>query len=150
VWEPQDRPVEYEYQWKDAEGRFITDYVEGQDVMAWVSQGAINDRTQEHLGRSDAGVAMLRKMFKENIKKVADGQDPIAIIREKHDVIELPCEKNKFGAERVFARQWITGQQGAILVEPTADGLRVTAERDDGPWYRRSGDWWRPKRWFDQ
>lgn len=48
------------------------------------------------------------------------------------------------------ARQWITGQQGAILVEPTADGLRVTAERDGGPWYRRSGDWWRPKRWFGQ
>lgn len=48
------------------------------------------------------------------------------------------------------ARQWITGQQGAILVEPTAEGLRVTAERDGGPWYRRSGDWWRPKRWFGQ
>jgi 5,5'-dehydrodivanillate O-demethylase len=121
VWEPQDRPVEYEYQWKDAEGRFITDYVEGQDVMAWVSQGAINDRTQEHLGRSDAGVAMLRKMFKENIKKVADGQDPIAIIREKHDVIELPCEKNKFGAERVFARQWITG--GSMRYSPIREQL---------------------------
>ena len=49
----------------DENGNFITDYVEGQDVMAWVSQGAITDRTQEHLGRSDQGVAMLRKMFKE-------------------------------------------------------------------------------------
>ncbi|MCV5626107.1 hypothetical protein OFN31_31235, partial [Escherichia coli] len=28
------------------------------------------------------------------------------------------------------ARQWITGQQGAVLVEPTAAGLSVTAERD--------------------
>ncbi len=71
AWEPQDRPVVYEYQWQDENGRFITDYIEGQDIMAWVSQGPITDRTQEHLGRSDAGVAMLRKMFKENMKKVA-------------------------------------------------------------------------------
>ena len=48
------------------------------------------------------------------------------------------------------ARQWITGQQGAMLVEPTAAGLSVTAERDSGPWYRRSGEWWRPRVWFGQ
>ncbi|MFM5637585.1 DNA internalization-related competence protein ComEC/Rec2 [Aeromonas veronii] len=48
------------------------------------------------------------------------------------------------------ARQWITGQQGAMLVEPTAAGLSVTAERDVGPWYRRSGEWWRPRVWFEQ
>ncbi|MGU5769007.1 DNA internalization-related competence protein ComEC/Rec2 [Aeromonas sp. YN13HZO-058] len=48
------------------------------------------------------------------------------------------------------ARQWITGQQGAILVEPTAAGLSVTAERDQGPWYRRGGEWWRPRAWFEQ
>ena len=76
TWEPQDRPVFYEYLWKDENGRFITDYIEGQDIMAWVSQGPITDRTQEHLGRSDAGVALLRKMFKENMKKVADGAGP--------------------------------------------------------------------------
>ena len=81
----QERPTVYEYLWKDDEGRFITDYIEGQDIMAWVSQGPITDRTQEHLGRSDAGVAMLRKMFKENMKRVADGLDPIAITREARD-----------------------------------------------------------------
>ncbi|BBU05411.1 MULTISPECIES: DNA internalization-related competence protein ComEC/Rec2 [Aeromonas] len=48
------------------------------------------------------------------------------------------------------ARQWITGQQGAILVEPTAAGLSVTAERNQGPWYRRGGEWWRPRVWFEQ
>ncbi|MFM5061332.1 DNA internalization-related competence protein ComEC/Rec2 [Aeromonas veronii] len=48
------------------------------------------------------------------------------------------------------ARQWITGQQGAMLVKPTAAGLSVTAERDLGPWYRRSGEWWRPRVWFEQ
>ncbi len=47
---------------------------------------------------------MLRKMFKENMKKVANGEDPIGTVREKHDRIDLPCEKDKFGAEREFAR----------------------------------------------
>ena len=116
-----ERPVVYEYLWKDEEGRFITDYIEGQDIMAWVSQGAITDRTQEHLGRSDAGVALLRKMFKENMRKVADGEDPIGTIREKHDIINLPCEKDKFGAERTFAKAWITG--GSMRYSPQADEL---------------------------
>ncbi|CAB4937994.1 MAG: Rieske 2Fe-2S domain-containing protein [Actinobacteria bacterium] len=116
-----ERPVVYEYLWKDADGRFITDYVEGQDVMAWVSQGPITDRTQEHLGRSDAGVALLRKMFKENMRKVAAGEDPLGTVREKHDIINLPCEKDKFGAERTFAKAWIEG--GSMRYSPQADEL---------------------------
>jgi len=116
-----ERPVVYEYLWKDEDGRLITDYIEGQDIMAWVSQGAITDRTQEHLGRSDAGVALLRKMFKENMRKVADGEDPIGTIREKHDIINLPCEKDKFGAERTFAKAWIEG--GSMRYSPQADEL---------------------------
>ena len=117
----QERPTFYEYLWKDDQGRFITDYVEGQDTMAWVSQGAIIDRSQEHLGRSDAGVAMLRKMFKENMKKVAEGEDPIGTIREPHDRIDLPCEKDKFGAEREFANAWITG--GSMRYSPIKQEL---------------------------
>ena len=117
----QERPTVYEYLWKDDEGRFITDYIEGQDIMAWVSQGPVTDRTQEHLGRSDAGVAMLRKMFKENMKRVADGLDPIAITREKHEIINLPCEKDKFGAERTFAAAWING--GSMRYSPIKEQL---------------------------
>jgi 5,5'-dehydrodivanillate O-demethylase len=107
--------------WRDEEGRFITDYIEGQDVMAWVSQGPITDRSQEHLGRSDAGVAMLRKLFKENMKKVADGLDPMGTVREPHDRIDLPCEKDKFGAEREFANAWITG--GSMRYSPIKEEL---------------------------
>jgi len=73
------------------------------------------------------------------------------------DVIHSAGFMNQWGFPRpdVVARyrdtrQWITGQQGAMLVEPTAEGLSVTAERDVGPWYRRSGDWWRPRVWFEQ
>lgn len=128
----QERPTVYEYLWQDDEGRFITDYIEGQDIMAWVSQGPITDRTQEHLGRSDAGVAMLRKMFKENMKRVADGLDPIAITREKHEIINLPCEKDKFGAERTFAAAWING--GSMRYSPIKEQL---LELHESYWQRQ-------------
>lgn len=128
----QERPTVYEYLWKDEQGRFITDYIEGQDIMAWVSQGEITDRTQEHLGRSDAGVAMLRKMFKENMKRVADGLDPIAITREKHEIINLPCEKDKFGAERTFAAAWING--GSMRYSPIKEQL---LELHESYWQRQ-------------
>ncbi|MGL5812577.1 MAG: DNA internalization-related competence protein ComEC/Rec2 [Aeromonas sp.] len=45
------------------------------------------------------------------------------------------------------ARQWVTGLDGAILVEAEGTGLRIRAEREGGPWYRRNGDWWQPKLW---
>jgi 5,5'-dehydrodivanillate O-demethylase len=121
TWEHQERPVFYEFPWKRDDGTLITDYVEGQDVMAWVSQGQILDRSLEHLGRSDAGVAMLRKMFKENIRRVAEGKDPLGTIREKHEIIELPCEKDKFGAGSAFTDQWITG--GSMRYSPLKDEL---------------------------
>ncbi len=45
------------------------------------------------------------------------------------------------------ARQWVTGQDGAILIEPGGAGLRIRAEREQGPWYRRGGPWWQPQVW---
>ena len=38
-----------------------------QDYIAWVGQGAIADRTLEHLGESDRGVIMMRKRLLEEI-----------------------------------------------------------------------------------
>ncbi|MEG0007181.1 MAG: DNA internalization-related competence protein ComEC/Rec2 [Aeromonas sp.] len=48
------------------------------------------------------------------------------------------------------AHQWVTGQDGAILVEADGAGLRILAEREQGPWYRRAGAWWRPLFWRDE
>ena len=64
---------------------------------------------------------MLRKMFKENMRRVADGEDPLGTIREKHDIINLPCEKDKFGAGRTFAAAWING--GSMRYSPIKDQL---------------------------
>jgi 5,5'-dehydrodivanillate O-demethylase oxygenase subunit len=115
-------PFDYEYQWRDENGKHIVDYVEGQDVMAWVSQGEITDRTAEHIGKSDIGVTMLRRMFRQNMAAVQQGRDPMGVIREPRDRIDLPCERSKFGAGAEFALQWI--DRGSSRYSPHADMLK--------------------------
>lgn len=120
---PTDEPVvDYEFAWRTDDGRHIVDYIEGQDIMAWVTQGAVTDRTAEHLGSSDVGVTMMRRMFRENMAAVEDGRDPIGVVREPHDVITLPLERDKFGAGYTFATTWI--DQGSMRYSPQADKLR--------------------------
>lgn len=114
--------VDYEFPWLDSDGNHFVDYIEGQDIMAWVTQGAITDRTSEHLGRSDIGVVMLRHMFRQQMTAVAEGRDPLGVVREPHDLIELPLERDKFGAGYQFATQWI--DMGSMRYSPQADDLR--------------------------
>ncbi len=64
---------------------------------------------------------MLRKMFKENIKKVQQGEDPLGTLRAPHDRINLPCERDKFGAQSEFAKAWITG--GSMRYSPLKQKL---------------------------
>ncbi len=63
-------------------GEWITTHVMNQDFIAWLGQGAIADRTQEHLGRSDRGVGMIRRQFMRDMERIAEGEDPKAIIRD--------------------------------------------------------------------
>lgn len=106
----------------DENGRHRVDYVEGQDIMAWVTQGPVTDRTVEHLGRSDVGVSLLRKMYKSEMAKVAAGEDPLGVVRDKHDRIDLPCEKNKFHAGPSFALDFI--EMASMRFSPQKDALK--------------------------
>ena len=63
-------------------GRWITSHVMNQDFVAWVGQGTFADRTQEHLGRSDKGIAMIRQRYFKDMEAVAKGEDPKAIYRD--------------------------------------------------------------------
>jgi 5,5'-dehydrodivanillate O-demethylase oxygenase subunit len=45
-------PVDYEFPWLDENGKHIVDYIEGQDIMAWVTQGDITDRTASTSARA--------------------------------------------------------------------------------------------------
>ena len=50
-----------------------------QDFIAWVGQGVIADRTKEHLGASDRGIAMMRKRLLDELDAVARGGEPKAL-----------------------------------------------------------------------
>jgi len=56
--------------------------INGQDNAAQVGQGALVDRSQEHLGFSDRGVILVRKLWKTTIDTAQRGDDPPNLIRD--------------------------------------------------------------------
>jgi 5,5'-dehydrodivanillate O-demethylase oxygenase subunit len=52
----------------------IPDVVRLQDDVVLVAQGVIPDRSQDHLGRSDVGVILLRKIWRRELEAIANGQ----------------------------------------------------------------------------
>jgi 5,5'-dehydrodivanillate O-demethylase len=63
-----------------------------QDFLAWVGQGRIADRTQEHLGASDRGIVAVRRRFFEELEHIALGGEAKGIIRDpaKNVKVKLP------------------------------------------------------------
>ncbi|MBP1154912.1 MULTISPECIES: Rieske 2Fe-2S domain-containing protein [unclassified Paenibacillus] len=53
-----------------------------QDRMAQETQGDIYDRSTEHLGATDRGIIMFRKLLDEQIAVVRDGGEPMGILRD--------------------------------------------------------------------
>jgi 5,5'-dehydrodivanillate O-demethylase len=56
--------------------------VNDQDRMAVEQQGVIADRPNEHLGVSDGGIIAMRQMMRESLQAIAEGKDPLCIIRD--------------------------------------------------------------------
>jgi phenylpropionate dioxygenase-like ring-hydroxylating dioxygenase large terminal subunit len=52
------------------------------DTWATESEGPIYDRTSEHLGYTDRGIIVLRKLMLQGIADVAAGRDPLGVVRE--------------------------------------------------------------------
>ena len=66
--------------------------------MTWVTQGAIADRTREHLTASDRGIVLLRELLFEQLARLERGLDPLGVVRDpaENQIIELPQERNKY------------------------------------------------------
>lgn len=81
-----------------ATGRWITSHVINQDIVAWVGQGTVTDRTRETLGASDRGIAMLRRQLLMDIEAVAAGRDPKGVQRDPaaNRRIVLPSDHRDF------------------------------------------------------
>jgi 5,5'-dehydrodivanillate O-demethylase oxygenase subunit len=80
--QPSSVPMEYMEDDKGADGEYALTTFNSQDRMAWETQGTIYDRTQEHLGASDEGIIMLRKLLEEQIAIVEAGGEPMALLRD--------------------------------------------------------------------
>jgi 5,5'-dehydrodivanillate O-demethylase oxygenase subunit len=86
----------WENAWQDGQGRFLVDSLNGQDMMAMVSQGGISDRRTERLGSSDKGVIAYRNLLLEQIGRIERGEDVMGTVRDpakNEPWIELPKER---------------------------------------------------------
>ncbi len=93
-----DAPWEF-FPIRDENGQYRLQYVLVQDAMAWETQGAIADRTQEHLGVGDKGIITFRKLLQEQIETVQQGKEPLGIIRDpaKNQIIEFDVINERIG-----------------------------------------------------
>ena len=92
---PKQDVVPYQYVSPyNEQGRLRFEDVLSQDMMVWVAQGALMDRSQERLGKSDVGVILFRKLLQEQMAIVEDGGDPMAVIRDPatNDALAIPQE----------------------------------------------------------
>jgi 5,5'-dehydrodivanillate O-demethylase oxygenase subunit len=106
---PQPAIPVYEVPWRDSDGNFIADFVDGGDIMTWVTQGAIADRTRELLVSADKGIVLLRHLLREQMERVRRGLDPLGVVRdpEANRLIEFAQEDDKLGDGRTFLRATI-------------------------------------------
>jgi 5,5'-dehydrodivanillate O-demethylase len=114
---------------KDADGKYILDYVLAQDMVAWTEQGEIMDRTQEHLGASDVLVTAYRQMLKTQIQVVRTGGEPMNVFRDAAKIVspELAIPGNE------------TAAQGGAPVHGTSVGASVSYR---GNYHKRSKAGW--------
>jgi hypothetical protein len=98
-----DTPWEY-FPIRNEQGEYRLEHVLVQDAMAWESQGAPTDRTQEHLGVGDEGIILLRKILREQIEIVKKGGEPLGLVRDpsKNRLIEFEVINERVG---LFGKQ---------------------------------------------
>lgn len=93
-----DTPWEY-FPIRDENGEYRLNEVLVQDAMAWETQGAPTDRSQEHLGVGDEGIILLRKILREQIELVRKGGEPLGVVRDpkKNQIIEFDVVNERVG-----------------------------------------------------
>ena len=99
------------------DGRFITTHIMNQDYAAWVGQGTVADRGREHLARSDRGILMMRNRFLADLKTVAGGADPKAVIRDPraNAGIALPVAEREAFTRGLTREEWKKVAPGSVL-----------------------------------
>lgn len=108
----------------------MVDNNRGQDIVAWVTQGAIADRSQEKLGESDKGIILYRRQLRQQLAILEDGGQPMNIFRNPSENVQLDLPWEGQDDPWGFARKGLmrrTGQAGKY-----APVLREMVARMDG------------------
>jgi 5,5'-dehydrodivanillate O-demethylase len=88
---------------RDDSGHWITSHVINQDIVAWVGQGTIADRTRENLRSSDVGITLMRQRLFEELEAIKAGRDPKGVIRNPNlaQAIVLPDMARELNVEGI-------------------------------------------------
>jgi 5,5'-dehydrodivanillate O-demethylase oxygenase subunit len=104
---PQAEVPLWENPWAGADGKYMPDQLNAQDMMVMISQGEITNHAAENLAESDKGVVLYRRTLLREIERVERGEDPIGVIRDpakNTPWINLPLEREvSFGFQGVQA-----------------------------------------------
>ena len=99
----------------------LMDNNSGQDITAWVTQGAIADRSQERLGESDKGIILYRKMLRDQLRILEDDGQPMNVFRDagSNVRIDLPWEGQEdpwdFTKKALLRRTLAAGKYSPVL-----------------------------------
>lgn len=113
----EPKPVSiYEVPHVHKNGRLVVETINGQDMMAWVTQGEISDRTTERLGTSDKGIILFRNLLLEQMEKVERGEDPMGVVRDpakNEPYIKIAREKVALNAFKIRRELTIAADRAA-------------------------------------
>ena len=91
--EPRAGVPIYPIPYAHPDGSLVVDTVLGQDMMAWVTQGDISDRSTERLGNSDKGIILYRSVLLDHLRMVERGEDPPGVIRDPAENASLQVHR---------------------------------------------------------
>jgi nitrite reductase/ring-hydroxylating ferredoxin subunit len=119
VRKPKDRPPQGLPVYGDGKTWFELTHEEHQqfpgDYEAQVGQGPITWHSDERLSSTDRGVSMVRRQFKEQVRAVADGNDPVGVFFDESEALQT-----------VLAGNYIVGPDTDLTTIPLAQSLSTS------------------------
>ena len=106
---PQEKVPVGIQQHKHLDGSLVADTIPGQDMLAWVGQGPISDRSAEHLVTSDKGILLYRKVLWEQVERMKRGEDPMGVIRDpakNEPMIQIARERQRLQSFHIAGRSY--------------------------------------------
>jgi nitrite reductase/ring-hydroxylating ferredoxin subunit len=104
------------------------------DQWAVESMGRIQDRTREHLGQSDKAIIQYRRLLRQEIQKVAEGEQPLLVFDDSQArSIQGPATMDGIGPTRGWETYWmevdVARRRGAPWTAPVPGEISARIAR---------------------